>query len=55
VSVFIVPHAGDTDARSGTVGASNSFSIANGDFRVTAVGEIPAATAEQIARSMQRN
>ena len=34
------------------VGASNAFSVASGDFRVTAVGEVPAATVEQIARSM---
>jgi sigma-E factor negative regulatory protein RseB len=53
VSVFIAPHADYTGARSGVVGASNSYSIANGDFRITAVGEIPAVTAEQIARSMQ--
>jgi sigma-E factor negative regulatory protein RseB len=53
VSVFIAPHAGDTEARRARVGASNSFSIALGEFRVTAVGEVPAATAELIARSMQ--
>jgi sigma-E factor negative regulatory protein RseB len=53
VSVFITAHLGDTEARRARVGASNSFSIAMGDFRITAVGEVPAETAEQIARSMQ--
>ena len=53
VSVFISAHMGDTEARRARVGASNSFSIAIGDVRITAVGEVPAETAEQIARSMQ--
>ena len=53
VSVFIEPHAGDTVARRAHVGASNSYSITIGEFRATAVGEVPAVTAEQIARSMQ--
>jgi len=53
VSVFITPHAGDTEARRARVGASNSFSVASGEFRITAVGEVPAGTVEQIARSMQ--
>jgi sigma-E factor negative regulatory protein RseB len=53
VSVFVTPHGGDTADRRARVGASNSYSIANGDFRITAVGEVPAATAERIARSMR--
>jgi sigma-E factor negative regulatory protein RseB len=53
VSVFITSHMGDTEARRARVGASNSFSIAIDEFRITAVGEVPAETAEQIARSMQ--
>jgi len=53
VSVFITLHAGDTQDRAARVGASNSYSIANGNYRITAVGEVPAETAEQIVRSMQ--
>lgn len=53
VSVFITPHAGDTQDRAARVGASNSYSIANGNYRITAVGEVPAETAEQIVRSMR--
>lgn len=53
VSVFITAHGGDMLARRARVGASNSFSVAIGDYRITAVGEVPAETAEQIARSMQ--
>ena len=53
VSVFIEPGKDQKAAGRSRVGASNAFSIASGDFRVTAVGEVPAATVEQIARSMQ--
>ena len=55
VSVFIEP-ANDTKlARRSKVGASSSFSTEFDGFRVTAVGEVPAATVEQIATSMQPN
>ena len=55
VSVFIEP-ANDTKlARRSQVGASNSFSTEIAGYRVTAVGEVPAATVEQIATSMQPN
>ena len=53
VSVFVEPGKDKKAAGRSRVGASNAFSIASGDFRVTAVGEVPAATVEQIARSMQ--
>jgi sigma-E factor negative regulatory protein RseB len=53
VSVFVEPHNGNESAEQSRVGASNSFSLAVGDHRVTAVGEVPAATVEIIARSMQ--
>ncbi|MDA0705340.1 MAG: MucB/RseB C-terminal domain-containing protein [Proteobacteria bacterium] len=53
VSVFVAPHMGDTEARRARVAASNSFSIAIDGFRITAVGDVPAETVEQIARSMQ--
>lgn len=55
VSVFIEPGGKDIDPRSERAGAANSFSVTRGDFRVTAVGEVPLATAERIARSMQPN
>lgn len=53
VSVFIELNEDADVARRARVGASHSFSVAIGDRRVTAVGEVPAATVEQIARSMQ--
>ncbi len=53
VSVFVEPHGGNKAAESSRMGASNTFSMAVGQFRVTAVGEVPLATVEQIARSMQ--
>jgi len=53
VSVFIESRTGDDQARRSRVGAANSFSVTRGDSRVTVVGEVPMATAEQIARSMQ--
>jgi sigma-E factor negative regulatory protein RseB len=53
VSVFVEPGKDQKAAGRSRVGGSNAFSVASGDFRVTAVGEVPAATVEQIARSMQ--
>ncbi len=53
VSVFIGPHMGDLEVRRARVAQSNSFSIAKDEFRITAVGEVPAETVEQVARSMQ--
>lgn len=53
VSVFIEPRGADDTTRNAHAGAANSFSILQGDYRVTAVGEVPLATAEHIARSMQ--
>ena len=53
VSVFIEPRGTDDSARNAQAGAANSFSLLQGNYRVTAVGEVPPATAEHIARSMQ--
>ena len=53
VSVFIEPRGADDTTRDAHAGAANSFSVLQGDYRVTAVGEVPPATAEHIARSMQ--
>ena len=54
VSVFIAAADGKKVAKRSRVGGSNSYSLVNGGYRVTAVGEVPAATVEQIARSMRR-
>jgi sigma-E factor negative regulatory protein RseB len=54
VSVFIEPNGESDQPRSANAGAANSFGVAHGDYRVTAVGEVPTATAEHIARSMRR-
>jgi sigma-E factor negative regulatory protein RseB len=52
VSVFVAP--GDNSDATGaqSVGASNSFSVVIDGHRVTAVGEVPAVTVEQIATTM---
>ena len=55
VSVFIEPSNNKKFARRSRVGASNSYSVENGGYQVTAVGEVPAATVEKIATSMQPN
>ncbi|MDJ0711993.1 MAG: MucB/RseB C-terminal domain-containing protein [Woeseiaceae bacterium] len=54
VSVFIA--SAQEQGRSGArrVGGSNSFQAVVDGFQVTAVGEVPAITVEQIARSMTR-
>ncbi len=54
VSVFITPAADSEDEDSGParVGGSNSYSAVIDGHRVTAVGEVPARTAEQIATTM---
>lgn len=54
VSVFIAA-GGDQGIEGGSsIGSSNSYSVGVGEHIVTAVGEVPAKTVEQIARSMQR-
>jgi len=51
VSVFIADHDGTSFAAKSKIGASNSFSMLVDEFRVTAVGEVPAITVERIAAS----
>jgi len=52
VSVFIAPeHDGNVSGPT-SVGGSNSFSTVIDGYLVTAVGEVPAATVEQIATTM---
>ena len=53
VSVFVQPSDTDQPVQRSRVGASHSFSFAIDGHVVTAVGDVPAATVEQIARSMQ--
>ena len=55
VSVFIARLKNKNPARSSRVGSSNSFSVRSGDYQVTAVGEVPADTVQNIATSMRRN
>ena len=54
VSVFIAAASGTTGKGASTVGGSNSFNVVNGDFEITAIGEVPAATVEKIATTMQK-
>jgi sigma-E factor negative regulatory protein RseB len=53
VSVFVAPSDGGDVTGAQNVGASNSFSVVIDGHRVTAVGEVPAATVEQIATTMR--
>ena len=53
VSVFIATNKGKKVSQRSRVGASNSYSTEIGDYQVTAIGEVPAKTVEQIAISMQ--
>jgi sigma-E factor negative regulatory protein RseB len=52
VSVFIAANSGKSLSKRSRVGASNTFSTEVGEYRVTAVGEVPAATVQRIAASM---
>ncbi len=52
VSVFIATRKDKKIERRSRVGASNAYSVATGNYRVTAVGEVPAVTVQQIAESM---
>ncbi len=54
VSVFIAGRSGELVAGPARVGGSNSFSVERGDYEITAIGQVPAMTVEQIATSMQQ-
>ncbi len=54
VSVFVAIRADDKVNQRTTEGALNTYGLDVGDFRVTAIGEVPAETVEQIATSMRR-
>lgn len=55
VSVFIEPASDRKIATQSKVGSSSSYSTETEGFRVTAVGEVPAATVQRIATSMRPN
>ena len=55
VSVFVASVSEKKETGRSSVGASNSYSTVVGDYRVTAVGQVPQITVEQIAKSMRRS
>ncbi len=54
VSVFISKGQEKKIARRSNLGGSNAYSLQLDDYQITAVGEVPAATVERIARSMRQ-
>jgi sigma-E factor negative regulatory protein RseB len=54
VSVFIAADSGELVSGADQVGGSNSYSVESGGFEITAIGEVPAMTVEQIATSMRQ-
>jgi sigma-E factor negative regulatory protein RseB len=54
VSVFVAQGQTKKNARRTNVGGSSAYSLQVGDYQITAVGEVPAATVEKIASSMRR-
>ena len=55
VSVFIAETIESQIAGQSSVGASNTYSIQQGDYQIIVVGEVPAATIQRIATSMQQD
>jgi sigma-E factor negative regulatory protein RseB len=54
ISVFVATQDKATAAGPSRVGGSNSYSASIDGYRITAVGEVPAVTVEQIATTMSR-
>ncbi|MDH3620748.1 MAG: MucB/RseB C-terminal domain-containing protein [Gammaproteobacteria bacterium] len=54
VSVFVAPQGAEITEGPSRVGGSNSYSAIRDGHRITAVGEVPAVTVEQIATTMMR-
>ncbi len=56
VSIFIEKVEGITERFDGlsTMGAVNAYGISRGDYQITAVGEVPAATVRLIAESVRQ-
>lgn len=55
VSVFISEDIDETVAERSSMGASSSFALIHSGAQIVAIGEVPAATVERIARGMARN
>ncbi len=55
VSVFIAANSGELATGPARIGGSNSYSIVSGDYEITAIGEVPAMTVEQVATTMRRH
>ena len=55
VSVFIAERNETKFAEKSSVGASSTYSMQQGDFQITAVGEVPPVTVKRIATSMRQN
>ena len=55
VSVFIAEKNETKFAEKSNVGASSTYSMQQGDFQITVVGEVPASTVQRIATSMRQN
>jgi sigma-E factor negative regulatory protein RseB len=55
VSVFIAERNETKFAEKSSVGASSTYSMRQGDFQITAVGEVPPITVKRIASSMRQN
>ena len=54
VSVFIASLSGEMVDGPARVGGLNSYCVANGDYEIMVIGEVPAVTVRQIATTMQR-
>lgn len=54
VSVFIAPARQQKIARRSSIGGANAYSMQLADYRITAVGEVPAVTVQRIASSMRQ-
>ncbi len=54
VSVFIAANSGKLESGPARVGGSNSYSVTQGDFEITGIGEVPAVTVEQIVTTMRQ-
>ena len=55
VSVFIAEKNETKFAEKSNVGASSTYSMQQGEFQITVVGEVPAVTVQRIATSMRQN
>jgi len=54
VSVFVAEKNESRIAEKSSVGTSSAYSLQQGEFQITAVGEVPAMTVQRIATSMIR-